>query len=136
MKNLYHISNIQGIDILKKQIPQKIPGWDWSKEDTSIERVCFSTNIDGCFSAICPIIGEKMYVYSPKNNISNKFLHIPTIEQVFDAKDTNEIWALQNIPVQCIGIVIADDFFLIKKENDIKKYNYFKYKWHWVEKYK
>lgn len=135
MKDLYHLSNVKGINILKKQIPQKIPGWDWSKEDTSIERVCFSTSIDGCFSAICPIIGEKMYVYSPLNYIPFELLRIPTVEQVFDSKDTNEIWALQNILVKCIGIVVADDFSVTKKENYIKRYNYFQYKWHWVEKF-
>lgn len=60
---------------------------------------------------------------------------MPTIEQVFDSRDTNEIWALQDIPVKCIGIVVADDFTFIKRENYVKKYNYFQYKWHWIKKF-
>lgn len=128
---LFHLSSAKGLTVLEKRIPKTLG----EKEDDTIERVCFSTEIDGCFSAICPIFHKKLYLYTPLNPIPKKNLHKPTIKQVFDVKETKEIWALDNIPVKCIGIVMADDSQYEKRKNYITTFYKHTYKWHWIEKY-
>ncbi len=129
---LFHLSNKKGLTVLTKRISDS---WGDEKEDHTIQRVCFSTEIDGCFSAICPIVGKNMYVYVPKFQIPKEFLHKPTLKQVFDSKMTKEVWSLIDTPVECIGIVKAESYNLFHYKNYIKSFGYFKYKWHWVEKY-
>lgn len=135
---VFHVSHNKKIKLLKKRIPESIPisknGLSYSKEDISIERVCFSLTIDGCLSAICPIENKNLYVYIPIDG-KIKFLK-PTIKQVFDSKVTKEVWLLNNVKVKCVGIIHATKLInKVKHKNYVKSFTEFVYEWKWVEKF-
>jgi len=62
------------------------------EEDETTPRISLSPTIEGCLSAIAPIIDTDIYyVYQL---INKPKLYKPTKEQVPDVEKTDEIWAL------------------------------------------
>ena len=96
---LYHISNKSNLKILNPFIPScALVG----HEDRKTPRICFSSRIEGCLSAIdC---ASKFYVYTPIDGIE---VHKPTVDECRDAKYTDEVWALESVPVRCLGRIEA-----------------------------
>ena len=62
-------------------------------EDNVTERICMSTTIEGCLSALSANIqGMQFNVYTSQINA-----YKPTIEEVPDCKITNEVWSLEPV---------------------------------------
>jgi hypothetical protein len=94
---LYHLSTEKDIKTLTAQVPQT-----QLFEDNHTKRVCFSTSIDKCLTALMGEIGT-YYVYIPKDE--NLEVYIPSTKQVFDSFLTDETWSLEDTDVECIGII-------------------------------
>lgn len=132
---LYHLSYRDKLpnNILTPRIPESaVKGY----EDTTTKRICFSDSIDNCISALQGDVGV-YYVYIPKN-IDLVDLYIPSKDQVFDAHVTNEVWALNEVEVICIGY-IKNKGIIESIEYEINRepftFHYRKCDWEWVERY-
>lgn len=76
-------------------------------EDNKTPRVCFSTSIDGCLTALgMNVSNQKFYVYHP---ISDAKVITPTEEQVPDASITKERWICEPVQLHYIGAIKAID---------------------------
>ena len=133
MQTLYHISEDKNLKYLNKRIPRyAIKG----EENTTIERICCSTDIYGCLVAISPILNDVLYVYKCLTNKNSVILNPKQIlKDVSDAEFTNEHWILdKTIFVKLVGKVkILDSGNNISCKNSLgKKYlknNTLKYEW-------
>ena len=133
--SLFHLStsNLDG-KTLKLRIPSNYL-IDNGFEDDKTKRVCFSTTIDGCLSAMSSNIKDKeFYVHVPDEEVSMK---TPSIEEVPDVKITHERWILTDVKLKCIGKIKVGE----AKEKGLT-YTYGKntatlYEWNykWVDKY-
>lgn len=94
----YHLSDKKGLTRLTAKVPET-----QLYEDAKVKRVCFAPSIDQCLAALCGD-GKIHYVYTPKD--PNIELYKPTHKQVFDMDYTGERWSLEDIDVQCIGVII------------------------------
>ncbi len=127
---LYHLSESAELEKLTPKIPECAVGM---YENTSIKRICFSDYIEGCLSALQDL-PKKYYVYVPENDSVN--FHIPTVEEVRDAKYTHEVWILEEIPVKCIGIIESDDYDWSKRHNTRRgRTTFFHYPYKWIKKF-
>ncbi len=74
-------------------------------EDYTTPRVCFSTTIDGCLSALSMNLDNKiLYVYT-LDNCSKHNIYVPSIEEVPDCEITNEVWCLEPCTVSYYGTI-------------------------------
>ena len=124
---LFHLSTYRNLSVLTPRIPENaVPEY----EDATTKRVCFSDSIEGCLSALQN--PREYYVYVPEEDIEDSVYH-PTSDEVKDAKYTHEVWALSEIKVKCIGIVVCEKYdddmiYEIVKHDDGVSVFYYPYK--------
>lgn len=101
--NYYHISsdNRNG-----EKFKPRVPDCRMDEEDGKTKRVCFSTSIIGCLSAInvqsyFNAIDKTFYVHVPINYKGK--IHKPTKKEVPDVIETREKWFLNSVKMKCIG---------------------------------
>lgn len=128
--NLFHLSPTPNLIILNPRVPETAIG---GYEDTKQKRVCFSTSIKRCLTALSDCNG-KYYVYVPVNQHK---AYSPTPTEVVDVSETNEKWITRPVKVKCIGAIVPttytkqEIYFPIHGET----FGIFTYDWKWVEKY-
>ena len=99
----YHVSSDnQG----NKKFKPRIPDLKMDDEDGITKRVCFSTSIIGCLSAInveeyITCIDRIFYVHVPIGYRGK--IHKPTKKEVPDVIETREKWFLNTVKLKCIG---------------------------------
>ena len=129
-RNLFHLSPTPNLTILNPRVPETAIG---DYEDTKQKRVCFSTSIKRCLTALTDCNGQ-YYVYVPVNQHK---AYSPTPTEVFDVAETNEKWITRPVKVKCIGAIVPTTY--TKQEIYFPMYRKifktFTYKWKWVEKY-
>lgn len=128
--NLFHLSPIPNLTVLNPRVPETAIG---DYEDTKQKRVCFSTSIKGCLTALSDCNGQ-YYVYIPVNQHK---AYSPTPTEVVDVSETNEKWITRPVKVKCIGAIVPttytkqEIYFPIHGET----FGIFTYDWKWIEKY-
>ena len=128
--NLFHLSPTPNLTILNPRVPETAIG---GYEDTKQKRVCFSTSIKRCLTALSDCNGQ-YYVYVPVNQHK---AYSPTPTEVFDVAETNEKWITRPVKVKCIGAIVPttytkqEIYFPLHGET----FGIFTYDWKWVEKY-
>jgi hypothetical protein len=87
-------------------------------EDSKTKRVCFSTSIDGCLTALSQNCkGKEYYIHTPDGEYQ---VYKPTAQEVPDCKITKEVWVKEPVKIKCIAkIKVTDD-----DKNPGKKYTY------------
>lgn len=106
--SLYFISKdrLDESEIIHPRIPDNYMT-QHGYEDNKTPRVCFSTSIDGCLTALgMNVSNQKFYVYHP---ISDAKVITPTEEQVPDASITKERWICEPVQLHYIGAIKAID---------------------------
>ena len=128
--NLFHLSPIPNLTVLTPRIPEAAV---WGCEDTKQKRVCFSTSIKRCLTALSDCNGQ-YYVYVPVNQHK---AYSPTPTEVVDVSETNEKWITRPVKVKCIGAIVPTTY--TKQEIYFPLHNetfgIFTYDWKWVKKY-
>ena len=128
--NLFHLSPTPNLTILNPRVPETAIG---GYEDTKQKRVCFSTSIKRCLTALSDCNGQ-YYVYVPVNQHK---AYSPTPTEVVDVSETNEKWITRPVKVKCIGAIVPttytkqEIYFPIHGET----FGIFTYDWKWVKKY-
>ena len=128
--NLFHLSPTPNLTILNPRVPETAIG---GYEDTKQKRVCFSTSIKRCLTALSDCNGQ-YYVYVPVNQHK---AYSPTPTEVFDVAETNEKWITRPVKVKCIGAIVPttytkqEIYFPLHGET----FGIFTYDWKWVKKY-
>ena len=128
--NLFHLSPTPNLTILNPRVPETAIG---GYEDTKQKRVCFSTSIKRCLTALSDCNGQ-YYVYVPVNQHK---AYSPTPTEVVDVSETNEKWITRPVKVKCIGAIVPttytkqEIYFPIQGET----FGIFTYDWKWVKKY-
>lgn len=128
--NLFHLSPTPNLTVLTPRIPEAAV---WGYEDTKQKRVCFSTSIKRCLTALSDCNGQ-YYVYIPVNQHK---AYSPTPTEVVDVSETNEKWITRPVKVKCIGAIVPttytkqEIYFPIHGET----FGIFTYDWKWVKKY-
>ena len=128
--NLFHLSPTPNLTILNPRVPETAIG---GYEDTKQKRVCFSTSIKRCLTALSDCNGQ-YYVYIPVNQHK---AYSPTPTEVVDVSETNEKWITRPVKVKCIGAIVPttytkqEIYFPIHGET----FGIFTYDWKWVKKY-
>ena len=128
--NLFHLSPTPNLTILNPKVPETAIG---GYEDTKQKRVCFSTSIKRCLTALSDCNGQ-YYVYVPVNQHK---AYSPTPTEVVDVSETNEKWITRPVKVKCIGAIVPttytkqEIYFPIQGET----FGIFTYDWKWVKKY-
>ena len=124
------MSPTPNLTILNPRVPETAIG---GYEDTKQKRVCFSTSIKRCLTALSDCNGQ-YYVYVPVNQHK---AYSPTPTEVVDVSETNEKWITRPVKVKCIGAIVPttytkqEIYFPIHNET----FGMFTYNWKWVEKY-
>ena len=73
-------------------------------EDNETPRVCFSTSIGGCLTALSRnLTDEILYVHVPEELPPGCTIYHPTTAQVPDCKLTGEVWLDKPCKLSCIG---------------------------------
>ena len=127
---MFHLSPTPNLTILNPRVPETAIG---GYEDTKQKRVCFSTSIKRCLTALSDCNGQ-YYVYVPVNQ---QKAYSPTPTEVVDVSETNEKWITRPVKVKCIGAIVPttytkqEIYFPIQGET----FGIFTYDWKWVEKY-
>ena len=128
--NLFHLSPSPNLTILNPRVPETAIG---GYEDTKQKRVCFSTSIKRCLTALSDCNGQ-YYVYVPVNQHK---AYSPTPTEVVDVSETNEKWITRPVKVKCIGAIVPTTY--TKQEIYFPLHNetfgIFTYDWKWVKKY-
>ena len=128
--NLFHLSHTPNLTILNPRVPETAIG---GYEDTKQKRVCFSTSIKRCLTALSDCNGQ-YYVYVPVNQHK---AYSPTPTEVVDVSETNEKWITRPVKVKCIGAIVPTTY--TKQEIYFPLHNetfgIFTYDWKWVKKY-
>ena len=128
--NLFHLSPTPNLTILNPRVPETAIG---GYEDTKQKRVCFSTSIKRCLTALSDCNGQ-YYVYVPVNQHK---AYSPTSTEVVDVSETNEKWITRPVKVKCIGAIVPTTY--TKQEiyfpTHGKTFDIFTYDWKWVKKY-
>lgn len=128
--NLFHLSPTPNLTILNPRVPETAIG---GYEDTKQKRVCFSTSIKRCLTALSDCNGQ-YYVYIPVNQHK---AYSPTPTEVVDVSETKEKWITRPVKVKCIGAIVPttytkqEIYFPIHGET----FGIFTYDWKWVKKY-
>ena len=128
--NLFHLSPTPNLTILNPRVPETAIG---GYEDTKQKRVCFSTSIKRCLTALSDCNGQ-YYVYVPVNQHK---AYSPTPTEVVDVSETSEKWITRPVKVKCIGAIVPtthtkqEIYFPIHGET----FGIFTYDWKWVKKY-
>ena len=129
-RNLFHLSPTPNLTILNPRVPETAIG---GYEDTKQKRVCFSTSIKRCLTALSDCNGQ-YYVYVPVNQHK---AYSPTPAEVVDVSETNEKWITRPVKVKCIGAIVPTTY--TKQEIYFPMYckifKIFTYDWKWTEKY-
>ena len=102
-RNLFHLSPTPNLTILNPRVPKTAIG---DYEDTKQKRVCFSTSIKRCLTALTDCNGQ-YYVYVPVNQHK---AYSPTPTEVFDVAETNEKWITRPVKVKCIGAIVPTTY--------------------------
>ena len=128
--NLFHLSPTPNLTILNPRVPETAIG---GYEDTKQKRVCFSTSIKRCLTALSDCNGQ-YYVYVPVNQHK---AYSPTPTEVVDVSETNEKWITRPVKVKCIGAIVPTTY--TKQEIYFPTHDetlgIFTYDWKWVKKY-
>ena len=128
-RNLFHLSPTPNLTILNPRVPETAIG---DYEDTKQKRVCFSTSIKRCLTALTDCNGQ-YYVYVPVNQHK---AYSPTPTEVFDVAETNEKWITCPVKVKCIGAIVPTTY--TKQEISFPLHNetlgIFTYDCKWVNK--
>ena len=101
--NLFHLSPTPNLTILNPRVPETAIG---GYEDTKQKRVCFSTSIKRCLTALSDCNGQ-YYVYVPVNQHK---AYSPTSTEVVDVSETNEKWITRPVKVKCIGAIVPTTY--------------------------
>ena len=101
--NLFHLSPTPNLTILNPRVPETAIG---GYEDTKQKRVCFSTSIKRCLTALSDCNGQ-YYVYIPVNQHK---AYSPTPTEVVDVSETNEKWITRPVKVKCIGAIVPTTY--------------------------
>lgn len=132
---LYFISEKQDLKKLEPRIPNNF----FTKngyEDSKTPRVCFSTDIGKCLSALSMNCADhEYYVYSPAKDYK---VITPTQKQVPDVKITDEKWITEPVELICIGKILCSgddgkDGMPFKYGNNTAEL--YGWKWKWIEKH-
>lgn len=132
---LYFISESKDLKKLNPRIPNNYLTKN-GYEDGKTARVCFSTDIGKCLTALSMnCAGHVYYVYSPAYQYNVK---TPTVKQVPDVKITDEKWIIETVELVCIGKIKCTK----DKGTDGIPYKYgsntaelYEWDWKWLEKY-
>lgn len=105
---------------------------EFGREDSTTERVCFATTINGALSAVEADVGSTWYVHTPF--ISRPRSMVPSEQQVPDMSVTGEVWVLQPVPLVCIGRIRVVDFCsattdALTLKDMLVTYRNFRYEW-------
>lgn len=109
-KTLIYISIDKDLKEITPRIPEcAIEG----TEDRTIERCCFSDDIDKCLKAIEPNFST-YYVYVAILRKDQKIFK-PSKKEVFDSFLTSEVWTVEPTQIVCVGSIKLKEF--IKRLN-------------------
>lgn len=116
----YHVSN--NPHIAESVIYPRIPSRRLVTEDDKKARICVSSSIIGCLSALYPLEkGQHMYIYVCD---AEKFIQ-PTLEQVADVAYTGEIWLNEATKIEYYEeIRICEKHIMVVEEFEIPFYEY------------
>lgn len=137
IKTIYHLSHIshnRKIDkilnsSLEKEFIPRVPDSIMTGEDARINRICVSSSINGCLSAIGAIKDTIYCVYEPKN-IKEVYIYNDDLDKyVPDACITGELW-VRNTSIIFVRTKVIK---VIKSDIINKKWAYRRFK---NEKYK
>ena len=128
-KNLFHLSHTPNLTILNPRVPETAIG---CYEDIKQKRVCFSTSIKKCLTALCDCNGV-YYVYVPVNQHK---AYSPSPEEVIDVSQTNEKWITRPVKVKCIGTIVPTTYTVQEVYFPIhgETIGMFIYNWKWMKK--
>jgi len=130
LQKLFHIST-EKLDgkVLNPRVPTNSLVRDGFEEGKT-KRVSLSTSIQGCLVGLSRNLkGMEFYIYIPEKHISK--IKRPTINEVPDVNCTNEVWALESVPLKLykkIQVTTAQDnpltYRLNEHEIETYKWNY------------
>ena len=135
---LYTISdsNLDG-----KTLSPRVPSNFLTKngyEDSKTPRVCFSTSVSGCLTALSQNCKNKNYYVHIPEPSKNYKVYKPSKEEVPDATVTHEHWIKESVKLKCIGKIhcTGDDGKDGKKYTygDGKKAELYGWEYKWVDK--
>lgn len=136
--NLYFISENRNLKKLNPRIPSNFLTKN-GYEDAKTKRICFSTDIGKCLTALSMnCTGKEYYVYIPNPSKDYKIIN-PTIKQVPDVKITDEKWIIEPVDLICIGrIRCTGDAGSVGMKYKYGNNTAELYEWNfeWIEKYK
>ena len=101
---VYHASR----EILKDvTLLPRVPNSAMNIEDKTVKRVCFSSSVNGCLTAIDGLeFNEKLYVYETIIKA-----YTPTHKQVPDAFLTGEVWSLDPVSkLKLVGVLFIKGY--------------------------
>ena len=128
---LYHLSTNGKLKKLTPRVPECAVS---IYEDIETPRICFSDFIEGCLSALQDI-PNTYYVYVPEQEVDEAYIHIPTVDEVRDAKYTHEVCVMRETKVKCIGMIQTENWDWSKRHNSGRgRTTFFHYPYKWVEK--
>ena len=128
---LYHLSTNENLKVLTPRVPECAVA---IYEDVKTKRICFSDFIEGCLSALQDI-PNRYYVYVPEQEVDEADIHIPTVDEVRDAKYTHEVWVMRETKVKCIGVIQTENWDWSKRHNSGRgRTTFFHYPYKWIEK--
>lgn len=122
--------------VKEKRLIPRVPTNFFTKngyEDNTTKRICFSTSVDKCLTALSQNNTNKyFYVYKPKS--IPKIIYKPNKKAVPDSEITDEIWITDPVDVvevgkiHCIGDDGKDGMTFKYGKNDAELYGW-NYKW-------
>jgi len=115
---LYHItqSEINNSDMVWQ--PRK-SGSNRCDVEPKVSRICFSTNITGCFLSLGKCLNETKIIHILRTVNKVKY-YKPTIDQVLDVNLTNEVWRLSSTKLIKLGELNPLELY----NQDSKFFNY------------
>lgn len=117
---LYHISpeNHDGA-IFYPRVPES----RMKREDDETPRICFAPTLEGAYKAIYPnpkhFDLDLFFLHVPDNMDDIRAFNsivVPSIREVPDVLDTDELWCLDPVVMKCIGVIM---FFTVYRFDDI-----------------
>jgi hypothetical protein len=80
-------------------ISPRVPKSAMNSENKDVPRVCMSSSIDGCLTAIGGFeVGDIIYIHSTEFNKNN--LRFPSHNEVIDAPITGEVWCIGDVSLK------------------------------------
>lgn len=119
----YHLSKTPGLQVLEPRYTKESFA---TKHEAKAFRVCVSSSIIGCLSAIQPDTDDEYFVYSVLVGPDTAFIPNKYVRYLVpDADITKECWIMDSIWCLCEGKIVVTDAGYGSKP-----------KWRWLSNYR